>query len=346
MKISTSSTIIAPPRELCSAAPSLSCTAGRNNDRLRGGDAGVARAEEGRTIEHLLLEFLEVQVDYRSDVEREELRHDEATNHDQPERPTRSCVGPETHCDGDSADDCRECRHDNWPEPVHAGIMDGLFGGFARVTPLAGEVDDHNAVLLDDSHQHEQAHKSIERRLFSEQKQSQQASHQSRRKGRKHRDRVDIALIENSQNHVHHEHRKGHQDCQISDRVLERHGLALQGSSHGRWHDLGRGLGDEIGGISHGHPGLEIEEERNAGELVEVINALGAQGCLPLDQSVERHQVPSIIGLDIQEREVLGLRAFCIRYFQNNLVLVLRFFDEIEVVLRVGVSQESQNPRF
>ena len=103
--------------------------------------------------------------------------------------------------------------------------------------PLAGEVHDHDPVLLDDSHQHEHADECVERRLLPEQKQRQQPSHQGRRKRRKHRDRVDIALIENGQNHVHDEHRQRHQDGQISDRVLERQGLALQARSHGRRHD-------------------------------------------------------------------------------------------------------------
>src|SRR5208283_5482005 len=148
MKLSTSSTIIAPPLALCRSAPSLSCTARRNYNGLCRGDSRVPRAKQGRAIEHLLLELLEVQVDYWSDVEREELRHHEATNHDQPERPTRSCISPEPHCDGDSADDCCERRHDEGPEPVHARVVDGLFGRFARFSPLAGEVNDHDSVLF------------------------------------------------------------------------------------------------------------------------------------------------------------------------------------------------------
>ena len=51
------------------------------------------RVEERRAVQHLLLEFFQVQVNHRRHVERDELRDDEPADDHQAERPARSAVG-------------------------------------------------------------------------------------------------------------------------------------------------------------------------------------------------------------------------------------------------------------
>ena len=58
---------------------------------------------------------------------------------------------------------------------------------------------------------------------------------------------------------------------------LERQRFALQTAAHGRRHDVLRGLVDEIGGVADGHTRLQVEENRDAGELVQVVHGLRAE---------------------------------------------------------------------
>src|SRR5262249_38816018 len=61
----------------------------------RGGRSGPRGAEEGRAVEHPLLEPLQVEVDRGRDVERDELGDDQAADDDQSEGPARGAVGAE-----------------------------------------------------------------------------------------------------------------------------------------------------------------------------------------------------------------------------------------------------------
>ena len=151
-----------------------------------------------------------------------------------------------------------------------------MFGRRTGRHPLDGKVDDHDPVLLHNAHQHEHADEGIERRLLAEQIQRQESPHERCRQGRQHGQRVQVALVENGQNHVHDEHGQRHQDGQIADRVAERQGLTLQAPTHGRWDDLRGGLVDEVSSFTNSDPRLEVEVERHARELIQVIHRLGA----------------------------------------------------------------------
>ena len=90
------------------------------------------------------------------------------------------------------------------------------------------EIDDHDAVLFDDAHQHEHADKRVERSLLAEQIKRQQTAHQRRRQSREHGQRMQIAFIENRQDHVHDEDRQRHENGQIAHGILKRQRFALQ----------------------------------------------------------------------------------------------------------------------
>ncbi len=223
--------------------------------------------------------------------------------------------------------------------------MDRLFGRFAGIHAVAGKIHDHDSVLLHNSHQHEHADKRIERRLLSEHVQSQQPADERGGKRREHRQRVHIALVQDGQDHVHYEYGQRHQDGQIANRVAERQGLALQARAHGRRHDLHLCLADEVGGVADGHSRLEIVKDCDTRELVQVVYGLGAQRLLPGDQRADRYQIFPVVGLDIQQRKVFGLGARGVLHFQNDLILVLWFLDQVKVILRIGVPKKRQDSR-
>ena len=57
------------------------------------------------------------------------------------------------------------------------------------------------------------------------------------------------------------------------------------------------------------------------------------------------HALP-VVALDIQQPQVFGLGALRVRHFQDDLVLVGGLLNQVTVVLRVGIVQQAQDPRF
>ena len=160
--------------------------------------------------------------------------------------------------------------------------------GSPCVDALAREVHDHDAVLLDDAHEHEHADEGVERGLLRRRGSSvSEPADQRRRQRREHRDRVDVALVEDREDHVHHEDGEEHQDRQVCGRCCGRSAPRPAGSP--------RIVGGTISAAAFsmksvaspiGDAGLQVEEDRDARELVQVVDRLGPSDRLP------RHQLP------------------------------------------------------
>src|SRR5438309_341684 len=71
----------------------------------------VPRTEERGAVEYLLLKLFEVKIDYRRDVERDELRNHQAADNHQPERPPRRTIRSVTQRDGHCAKHRRQRGH-------------------------------------------------------------------------------------------------------------------------------------------------------------------------------------------------------------------------------------------
>ena len=104
--------------------------------------------------------------------------------------------------------------------------------------------------------------------------------------------------------------------------------------------------GDEIRRIAESHARLEIKKERHAGELIQVIHHLRTQRCFRRHQFAERHETLTVVGFDIEQRKVFRLLASRVFHLQNDLILIFRLLDQVEIVLRVGVAKQRQNSRF
>src|SRR6266516_7837435 len=117
----------------------------------------MPRAEEGSTVQNRFLKLFQVKIDYRRDVERDELRDHESAHDYQTKWTAGRTIGAKAKRDGHRAKNRSQGRHQNRPETVHAGIMNRAVGGFAGVDTLPRKVDNHDAILLHDSHQHEHA---------------------------------------------------------------------------------------------------------------------------------------------------------------------------------------------
>ena len=166
-----------------------------------------------------------------------------------------------------------------------------------------------------------------------------------RRQSREHRERVDVALVENGKNHVHHEYGEPHQDREIVHRVAEGERLALEAAAQRRRHHLRRRLRDEIGGVADRNARLQVEEDRDGRELIDVVHRLKPERGLPRHQLAQRDHILAIVGLDVEEREILGGAPLRVLDLQDDLVLVVGLLDEIDVILGIGVSQQYEDPR-
>ncbi len=83
---------------------------------------------------------------------------------------------------------------------------------------------------------------------------------------------MDVAFVQNCENHVHYKDGERHQDRQTGNGPAKREGFALQLCTNARWDYLSRRLIDEIGRRAKSNPRLQVEGERHTRELIEVVH--------------------------------------------------------------------------
>src|SRR5260370_38342302 len=97
------------------------------------------------------------------------------------------------------------------------------------------------------------------------------------------------------------------------------------------------GLLDMLRAMSDGNARLEVEKDGSRCELIGVVDRLRADRLLQFDNSTERHNRSASAVFDVDFGKILRHAAGFFTCFDDNLVLVLRFFYEINVVLGVKV---------
>ena len=80
---------------------------------------------------------------------------------------------------------------------------------------------------------------------------------------------------------------------------------------------------------------LQIEEQGNAGELIDMIHRLRTQNRMPRCQGIQRDHARAVVALDVEQMEVLRLGALIVGNLENHLILVGRLLDQVNVVLRI-----------
>ncbi len=179
--------------------------------------------------------------------------------------------------------------------------------------------------------------------MLAEQIEREQPADQRGGQSRQHGQRMEIAFVENRQDHVHDEDRQSHENRQIPHRVLESQRFALQARAQRRRHDLRRCFVDKVGRVADRNAGFEIKGQCDAGELIEMVDGLRPQGGFPVHQRIERQEPLAVVGANIEQRQILRRRPSGICGFQNHLILIRRFLDQIQVILRVGVAQQRED---
>src|SRR6185437_8637344 len=116
----------------------------------------------------------------------------------------------------------RRGGHHDRAEAQHAGLEDRVVGAQAACAfGIDGEVDHHDGVLLDDADQQNDANGADDVELGVEQHQRQERADAGRGQGGEYRDRVDVALVEDTQQNVDGGDRGGDQDEFVAQRLGE-----------------------------------------------------------------------------------------------------------------------------
>ena len=114
------------------------------------------------------------------------------------------------------------------PEAQQRGLIDGVGGVLALLAlGFQGEIDHHDAVLLHDADQQDDADDGDDVQIQMEQHQRQQRAHAGRRQRGKNRDRMHEALVQHAQNDVDGHQRRQNQQTFVGQRALESRGRAL-----------------------------------------------------------------------------------------------------------------------
>ena len=165
-------------------------------------------------------------------IQRQHLGDEQAADDREAERAARLGTGAVAHRDRQRADQRRHRRHHDRPEAHQARFADRL-GRRHPLLPLRrhGEVDHHDAVLLDQPDQHDDADEGVEVQLGAEHHQRQQRAEAGRGQPRQNGQRLGEAFVEDAQHDV--DHHDGHQqdDAEALERVLEHLGGALEAAS-------------------------------------------------------------------------------------------------------------------
>ena len=110
-----------------------------------------------------LLQPLHVDVEHRRDVERQRLRDEQAADDREAERPPRLGAGAPAERDRQRAHQRGHRRHHDRPEADETRLVDRVGGAEIALAPrLDREVDHHDAVLLDEADQHDDADERVD----------------------------------------------------------------------------------------------------------------------------------------------------------------------------------------
>src|SRR6267378_8499352 len=134
-----------------SRTPSAMFSKSQNTARLRASGMGIFGCCGGAPAVQVFLQSFEIQVDHRRDVQRQELRQQQAPDHRDAQRHARAAPGAEADGDRQAAHQrCHGGHHDR-PESHQPGPVDRVLRRKAFLAlRLDGEVDHDDGILLDD----------------------------------------------------------------------------------------------------------------------------------------------------------------------------------------------------
>ena len=189
------------------------------------------------------------------------------------------------------AEDRRHRRHHDWAKAQQRGLVDRLARRFALVAlRLEREVDHHDAVLLDDADQQNDADDRDNAEIAAVDHQRQECADAGRRQRREDRDRVDVALVKYAEHDVDGDDRRNDQQQLVAEGGLKRERRALECREHaGRKPNLALGVADRVDRVAKRGARRQVERYRRRGKLAEMSDRQGRGLLNQLGDRRERH---------------------------------------------------------
>ena len=198
-------------------------------DRLTGCRPPPRLRSPPKPAAHGAAEPVEAEIDDRRREQGQQLAQDQAADDRHPERMAQLRAGAAAEHQRQCAEHRRDRRHHDRPEAQQRGLVDRLARRLALVAlRVEREVDDHDAVLLDDADQEDDADDRDDAEIAAVEHQRQQRADPGRRQGREDRDRVDVALVQHPQHDVDRDDRGDDQHQLVAERRLKGQRRALE----------------------------------------------------------------------------------------------------------------------
>src|ERR1700682_3407580 len=270
------------------------------------------------------VEAVEIEIDHRRDVERQQLRQQKTAYHRDAQGLAQFGTRTRAERDRQRAEDRGERRHHDRPEAQKRRLADRLQWLHAVAAALDREVDHHDRVFLHDAHQQHDADYGDHRKIHPEQKQREQRADAGGRQARQDRDRVNEALIENAEHDIDHEDRRDDQERLARERILEHRRGALKAGRDAQGQI--RLLFDFLNlrhRVTERHARFQVEGNRNRRKLLQMVDLQRPDRLANLGDGFDRHQA-SARRADIGLREIGGARLKFRVVLDDDLVLVRR----------------------
>ncbi len=191
-----------------------------------------------------------------------------------------------------AAEQRRHGRHHDRPEAQQRRLVDRV-GGVLALFALGfqREVDHHDAVLLHDADQQNDADDGDDIQVQMKQLKRQQRSHARRRQRRKNGDGMDEALVQHAENDVDRHQSRQNQQPFVGERTLEGSGRTLVVGDHaGRNLRFGDHLVDRIQRLAERISRTQIEGDGHGRKLPLVIDRERLALGLELGEGAQRNR--------------------------------------------------------
>src|SRR5689334_1435422 len=198
-----------------------------------------------------------------------------------------------TKCKRQSSEQCSERGHQDRSKAQQTRLINRFLWRLSTFSlRLERKVDHHDGVFLHNADQKNDSNKRDDTKLHVEDEQRQNRAYTGRRQCRKNRYRVDVALIEHSQNDVNGNKSSQHQIRLIGKRTAENCGSTLKARMHaGRYPNLGFGSFDRLGCCSQRSARSKIEGNCRYRELPLMIDRYWSRGSFNAGKGAKRNNL-------------------------------------------------------
>ena len=172
---------------------------------------------------------VEIEVNHRRRVKRQQLAEDQAADDRDAEGPPQFRARARAECERHARQQRRHRSHHDGPEAQKACLVDRVNRSHALLPlGLEREIDHHDGVLLDDADQQDDPDQRNHAEIVAAEYQRQQGAYAGRRQGGQDRDGVNVAFVQDPEHDVDSDESGQDQHRLVRQRGLERFGGSLK----------------------------------------------------------------------------------------------------------------------